>query len=101
METVVENVTEVVEILKVPLVAPAAIVTLGGTDATDGLLLESVTCAPPTGAGELRMTVPIDVLPAVTATGLSVRPGGSGDLYLNPITNAAQFVAIAELAVAP
>jgi hypothetical protein len=43
MLTVVEAETELVAIVNVALVAPAATVTLAGTVATEALLLESVT----------------------------------------------------------
>lgn len=56
---------------KVALVAPAATVTLEGTVANVVLLLESVTCAPPEGAGPLRVTVPVEEFPPVTLVGLS------------------------------
>src|SRR3989454_12644918 len=36
-----------------------------------GLLLESVTCAPPAGAGPFSVTVPAEGLPPVTLAGLS------------------------------
>lgn len=39
------------------VVEPAATVTLDGTEATDGLLLVSVTTAPPDGAAALSFTV--------------------------------------------
>jgi hypothetical protein len=42
------------------LAAPAPTVTLEGTVTTEVLLLDSVTCAPPAGAGPLRVTVPVD-----------------------------------------
>jgi hypothetical protein len=58
--------------VKVAVVAPAGTVTLplGGTAATLGLLLESVTCEPPLGARPFRVTVPVEELPAVTLVGL-------------------------------
>jgi hypothetical protein len=46
--------------VKVALALPAGTVTLAGTLAAAALLLESVTCAPPAGAGPLRVTVPVD-----------------------------------------
>ena len=44
--------------VNVALVCPAATVTLAGTVATFGLLLESVMTVPPEGAGPPRVTVP-------------------------------------------
>ena len=57
--------TAVVVMLNVALVAPAAIVTLAGTDAA-ALLLESVTWAPPVGAEPSSVTVPVTAVPPVT-----------------------------------
>lgn len=73
--------TALVETVNVALVAPAATVTLNGTAAMEVLLLESATCAPPDGAGPLRLTVPVDEFPPVTLAGLSVNEvsvGGGG-----------------------
>ena len=61
---------ELVETVKFALVAPAPTVTLPGTVATDVSLLESATAAPPAGAAAFRVTVPVEVLPAVTLLGL-------------------------------
>jgi hypothetical protein len=47
----VDVLTLLVVVLKVALVAPAAIVTLAGTVATAVSLLAKATKAPPTGAG--------------------------------------------------
>jgi len=52
--------TVVVVTVNVRLELPAATVTLAGTVATGVLLLDSVTTAPPDGAGPLRVTVPWD-----------------------------------------
>ena len=69
--TGVEMVTALVLTVKVALLAPARTVTLEGTLATT-LLLESITCAPPVGAGPLSVTVPVDCTPPVTLVGFSV-----------------------------
>jgi hypothetical protein len=68
--TVVEKTTMLVFTVKVVLVAPAGMVTLEGTVAAAVLLLESVTCAPPAGAGPFSVTVPAEGLPPVTLAGL-------------------------------
>src|SRR2546426_12268946 len=52
--------------------APAEIYGPALLDAppTAGLLLESVTCAPPAGAGAFSVTVPAEGFPPVTLAGL-------------------------------
>ena len=58
--------------LKVALLLPAGTVTLEETLAAP-LLLESVTCAPPAGAGPLKVTVPVDdCTPPTTLVGFNV-----------------------------
>ena len=69
--------------VKLALVAPAGTVTLDGTEARPGLLLERETTAPPAGAGPLRVTVPVeDCTPPTTLVGFSVNEesvtGGTG-----------------------
>jgi len=71
MVTVVDATTALVLTLNDALVAPAATVTLEGTLAAVVLLLESVTCAPPAGAGPLSVTVPVEEFPPVTLGGFS------------------------------
>src|SRR2546425_195378 len=63
--------TALVLTVKVVLVAPAGTVTLEGTLAAAGLLLERATCAPPVGAGPLSVTVPVEEFPPVTLVGFS------------------------------
>ena len=67
----VEMRTKDVLTVKVALVAPAGTITLEGTLAAP-LLVESVTCAPPAGAGPLSVTVPVEDVPPTTPVGLSV-----------------------------
>jgi hypothetical protein len=58
--------------VKVALLLPAGTVTLDGTLAAP-LLLESITCAPPVGAGPLNVTVPVeDCTPPTTLFGFNV-----------------------------
>jgi len=74
-----EAVTGRVVTVKVALVAPAGTVTLAGTVATPGLLLERETRAPPVRAGPLSMTLPVEGDPPFTLVGFSVteaRVGG-------------------------
>lgn len=64
--------------LNVALVAPAETVTVEGTLAA-ALLLDSVTCAPPAGAGPLSVTVPVeDPTPPTTLEGFSVSAANLG-----------------------
>ena len=82
MVTEVDAATVLVVTVKVALVAPAGTVTLEGTLATAVLLLESVTWAPPAGAGPLRVTVPVeDCTPPTTLAGFSASDerGGGGE----------------------
>jgi hypothetical protein len=66
--------------VKVVLVAPAGTITVEGTLAAVVLLLESVTCAPPAGAGPLNVTVPVeDWKPPVTLVGFNVNEERVGD----------------------
>ena len=58
--------------VNIALVNPAGTVTLDGTVATEVLLLESATTAPPAGAGPLRTTVPVEEPPPVVLDGFSV-----------------------------
>lgn len=71
MVTMVDAATEFVLTVNVALVAPAATVTLEGTVATVVLLLVSATCAPPEGAGPLKVTVPAEEFPPMTLVGFS------------------------------
>src|SRR6266550_6007268 len=72
MVTGVDAATALVLIVKFALLLPAGTVTLEGTLAA-ALLLESITCAPPAGAGPLKVTVPVDdCVPPVTLVGFNV-----------------------------
>jgi hypothetical protein len=67
----VDAVTDTVLTVKFPLVAPAAMVTLPGTVAALGMLLDSVTTAPPEGAAVVNVAVPVDALPPTTLFGFT------------------------------
>lgn len=64
--------TGLVVIVKVVVVALAGTVTVAGTCAAAALLLESVTTAPPAGAGPLSVTVPVDEMLPTTDDGLRI-----------------------------
>lgn len=81
MVTMVLADTAAVPMVKVAVKLFAAAVVEAGTLATAGLLLDSEITAPPSGAPELRTTVPLDALPPITVAGLmSIDPsvGGGG-----------------------
>ena len=59
--------------LNVPLDCPAAITNVAGTVARVVSLLTTLIVDPPAGAGPLRITMPRDPVPPVTAPGLNVR----------------------------
>jgi hypothetical protein len=88
--TEVDAVTALVATGNVALVVPAATVTLPGTEATDELLLDSVTTAPPTGAGSLNPTVPKELIPPGNEDGFSVKEDNevSGHMFANGSTAA-------------
>ena|SRR5713101_1572530 len=71
MVELVAEVTVLVVIVNVALVAFAATVTLAGTCAAAVLLLVSVTAAPPLGAGPLSVTVPCELVPPTTLLGFA------------------------------
>ena len=62
--------TGLVVAVKVAVVEFAATVTLAGTWAAAVLLLDSVTIAPPVGAGPFKVTVPVEEVPPITEVGL-------------------------------
>jgi hypothetical protein len=73
MLTFLESSTIDVLTVKFAVVAPAGTVTLAGTDAVEGSLLESAITAPPAGAGPFSLTVPVELWrPPVTVVGFSV-----------------------------
>ena len=70
--TLVALETACVETVKFALVAPAGTVTVLGTVATLVLLLRFTT-NPPDGAGAVRVTVPVLLLPPTTLVGFRLR----------------------------
>jgi hypothetical protein len=71
MITAVFVLTAVVVIAKLALVFPLVTTTLAGVCPTAVLLLDSVTVAPPIGAGPVRLTVPVAPDPPTTVEGLT------------------------------
>src|SRR5208282_5999726 len=71
MFTLATAVTASVVTLKLPLLAPAAIMRVAGTVAALVLLLVRLTFNPDAGAGPLRVTVPTELLPPVSELGLN------------------------------
>jgi hypothetical protein len=70
----------------VAVVVFAATVTLGGTCAAPVLLLDNTTTAPPAGAGPVRATIPVEVLPPITDEGLTATDATVGkEAKLNPV----------------
>src|SRR5229473_953927 len=92
MVTAVDAVTALVLTVNVALVPPPPTVTLEGPLPAALLLLESVTSAPPDGAGPLNVTVPVeDCVPPITLVGLSVSDesvtagGGAGATVIEAV----------------
>jgi hypothetical protein len=72
MMTLVFAVTLEVVTAKFALDAPAATVTLAGTETTDAFALLKLTNAPPLGAPLVNVIVPCAVLPPTTEVGLTL-----------------------------
>jgi len=83
--TVVDPITGFVVTVNVALVVPAGMVTVGGTLAAEGLLLERATCAPPAGAGAFRVTVPVEGPsgPPITLVGFRVSEDKTGGITVS------------------
>ena len=80
--------------VKSALVLPPVTVTVPGTLATELLLLDNDTNAPPLGAGPLNTTVPCEVFPPTTLVGFRVSELTPGGVTVSP----AVWVAPPELA---
>ena len=73
MLTNLEGLTETVLTVNVAEAEPAGTNTLSGTVATAVSLLDSITVAPPDGAGAPNTTVPTELYPLATVWGFKVR----------------------------
>src|SRR3989442_1484264 len=67
-----QAVSELVETVKIALVAPAATVTLIGSVAPLESPVASWTIAPLAGAAALRVTIPVEGLPPTTREGFTL-----------------------------
>jgi hypothetical protein len=76
-----------VETVNVALVLPAVTVTDDGTDAALVLLLDSMTTAPPDGAGAVNVTVPVPRSPPRIVVGLT-------EIAASPLTGAVVMVKV-------
>ena len=90
--TAVEAVTGLVPTVKLAPKAPAGTITQTGTVATQGLLLESVTVAPPAGAAPFRVTVPYEGIHPGTLVGF--RLSEDTDVASTITVSAADFVTL-------
>ncbi len=87
--------------LKVPLLAPPAMLKLAGTVAALVLLLIKVTVRPTGGAGPLKTNVPTEPTPPVTGLGLNVSDVITAGLTVSvPVTLLAPSVAVTVTTVA-
>src|SRR5947208_10938698 len=108
MVTGVDAATALVLIVKVALLLPAGTITLEGTLAAP-LLLESITCASPAGAGPLSVTVPMDdCAPPITLVGFNVSEettgggvGVTGSIIVWPLLTCMFEMCCAAYALAP
>ena len=100
---IVCNATPTVVAVNVCDVDPAVIVTAPGT-ATDGSPLLKETVNPPAGAAEPMVTVPVELVPPVTAAGVKLRPVTATTVTV-PMTEVVPVVAVTvtvvEAATAP
>jgi hypothetical protein len=78
--TLVELAVVMVVTWNTTVVDPAAIVTLGGTVATEVLLLDKEKTAPPLGAGALMMISPVEAFPPFTLVGFNVSENEVGEV---------------------
>jgi len=87
--------TPVVVTVNVAVADPAETVTLAGVVA-EVLVSESVTRMPPLGAGPLRVTVPVELVPPRTVVGFIAtddRLTAAADVKFSPVTLALFTVA--------